>query len=225
MQRSRKKRTIVKSVARPEFGSHKKQFVVIIRDDSSSMTGQKWSDAKEATKALIDTLADPKNKDGFTIAVTNFGSDSVVVQDFQKASEYSGWVDNIFRGSGTNIASGLTLSTRVLDEMIRLCDVNFVTPVVIIFSDGMDGNRNETFGEAIKLKEKATLVTVAFGDDADTHTLLTIATSEEHFFKCSNGDNLRHLFADFGDTLSKSIATGRDCSAMNISQMQKSQYK
>jgi Mg-chelatase subunit ChlD len=86
-----RKLTIVQSgLKRPNWICRNvRQNVVLVRDRSGSMSGQKAQDASAASLDLVAELAQPANKDGFWVAVVDFASQSGVVHDITKATDLS----------------------------------------------------------------------------------------------------------------------------------------
>lgn len=104
---------------------------------------------------------------------------------------------------GTNIAAALRLAaeqnelllSQPLERRVRL------RSVVLLLSDGEHNATEAVEPVAERLKKDADLVTVAFGDSADEKLLKEIASSEQHFFRCKDGRELRMFLAQVGKTL------------------------
>lgn len=59
--------------------------MVLVRDGSGSMSGQKAQDASSASLDLVAELAQPANKDGFVVGVVDFATKSQIVHDITRA--------------------------------------------------------------------------------------------------------------------------------------------
>ena len=57
--------------------SNSKQHVILVRDCSSSMSGNKIAELNLASSGLIHELANPKNKDGFLVRIIEFSNGSL----------------------------------------------------------------------------------------------------------------------------------------------------
>ena len=206
--------TIVKSgmIRPPWICSNRKQFVILIRDKSGSMRGQKAKDASDASLDLVSELSLPSNKDGFYVAVVDFSSESKVIHQPEKVTLLNGKVSPIsvgIIGESTNITAGLEDAYKILGKFeIKNENFSFLRPVVIVFTDGCHNEGPLPHEIANKLKQKADLVTVAFGSDADETLMRELASTPQHFYRCSNGRELRMFLASVGATISTTMASG-----------------
>ena len=210
-----KQMTIVRSgLRRPNWINSKvNQNVVLVRDKSLSMKGQKATDASDASLDLIEELAQPSNKDGFNIAIVDFSGNSKVIHQLEKATVLSGKVTPLsvgFFGDGTNITSGLEDALTILDKILNQEKegISYLRPVVILFTDGCHNVGPPPYEVANQLKQKADLVTVAFGDDADEPFMRDLASTSQHFYRCSSGRELRSFLAAVGKTMTSTMAAG-----------------
>jgi len=192
-----------------------RQNVVIIRDKSSSMSGKKTKDASNACLDLVAELAEPTNKDGFYVGVVDFASNSKVVHDLVKATTLHGVVDSLslgISGGSTNITAGLEDALSILEKAKKQNyeNLTYLRPVGIIFTDGCHNKGPEPHKIANRLKSIADLVTVAFGSDADEGLMRSLATSPQHFYRCSTGRELRTFLAAVGATMTATLAVGKN---------------
>jgi len=84
-------------------------------------------------------------------------------------------------------------------------EVQHLRSVVILFTDGQHNTGPGPRAVAREVREKADLVTVAFGGDADEALLKELATSPQHFYRCKNGRELRAFLAAVGATMSQTL--------------------
>jgi uncharacterized protein YegL len=203
--------------------SKSNQVVILVRDRSGSMEGQKAKDASAACQSLVDELSQQQNKDGFHVAVVDFASSAAVIHKTEKATSLTthlqgvgtrGW-RSVFGGGdaniggSTNITDGLAQARQALEQVTHnppSDGVTFLRPVVILFTDGGHNEGPDPASEADRVKQIADLVTVAFGSDADEAMLANLATSPQHFYRCSTGRDLRQFLAAVGATLSQTMA-------------------
>ena len=204
----------LQGVSRPTCLSTKsRQLVVYVRDASPSMAGPKATDAAAAGVDLVDELAKPENKNGFEVGVVDFAGRAKTVHPIDKATALNGRVvpinTSLFGGS-TNITDGLREAEVLVDQSAasRTTERLTLRPVVILFSDGCHNSGAHPRDAANGVKAKADLVTVAFGADADEALLRQLATSPQHFYRCTNGRNLRMFLAAVGKTLTGTMAKG-----------------
>jgi uncharacterized protein YegL len=207
--------TIVRSgLRRPNWICRNvKQNVILVRDKSGSMSGKKAKDASAASLDLVAELAEPANKDGFNVAVIDFSSGSKPVHTLQNATVLNGKVAplsaGLFGGS-PNITAGLKDALSILEEAEKHNQdgVAFLRPVVIVFTDGCHNQGPGPQDVAEAMKRIADLVTVAFGSDADEALLRSLASSPQHFYRCSTGRELRAFLAAVGATITGTMQAG-----------------
>lgn len=195
------------TVRRPaSIGRNRRQAAIVVRDASPSMEGDKAREASEAVRRFIGELAQPFNKDGFDVAVVDFNHSAGVVHPLTRASGLS--VQPIATGGeGTDIAGALA-QAEVLAKTAT--GETWIRPVVLLFTDGEHNTGGDPATVADRLRGFADLVTVAFGDDADEALLQSLATSASHFFRCTDGAQLRAFLAEVGQTMSTTRARNQD---------------
>ncbi len=185
-------------------GLRREQLAVLVRDASSSMAGQKAADADGASRALVEELARPENRGGFSVAVIDFNSSVAVAHAVEKADALTGHLSQLKPGGGTNIAGALAEAAKLVRSAAPA--LTALRPVALLFSDGLPAG--DPRAAAADLRTVADVVTVAFGSDADQALLRELATSPEHAYRCTDGRELRRFFAAVGATLSMSLASG-----------------
>jgi uncharacterized protein YegL len=202
-----------------------KQTVVLVRDSSSSMCGNKAREASAANSDLVSELAQPVNKDGFNVAMVDFSTKSEIVHKLQPATTLDGRVCQISAGrlgGNTSITAGLEDASAVLKKAEMETEEGIVQlrPVIILFSDGHHNCGPPPHGIADRLKGKADLVTVAFGGDADEGLLRDLASTPQHFYRCSSGRELRAFLAAVGATMTATMSAGTNATQalINIQQ-------
>ncbi len=203
--------SIMGSYRRPTcICSNSKQIVILVRDSSISMSGQKAQEASNACCELVRELALSENKNGFYVGIVDFAEDARITNPVNTAGYLAGTMDTISVSSWTNITAGLQQASNLLQSPLLEQDVNcsFLRSVVILFSDGQHNVGNPPELIASQLKETADLVTIAFGSDADEALLCRLATSPEHFYRCRDGRELRRFLAAVGKTLKDTLKAG-----------------
>lgn len=194
--------------------SNVRQLAVVVGDGSPSMAGKKAADAQDAIRQLVQELAAPSNKDAFDVAICQFDGDRAdVLLPIKRASDVVADLTSLKLCSGrggTNITCGLEEAERILAQR-QNTELREVDPCVLVFSDGHHNTGDNPEPVADRLKgNKVTVVTIAYGDDADEDLLRRLASSPQHCFQCKDGKDLRAFFAAVGATLSASIPRGID---------------
>lgn len=189
-----------------------RQNVILVRDNSDSMRGQKAAEAQAASEDLVHELAQPFNKDGFVVSIINFSKTSEVVHNMEKATALAGNMKPLsdYLYGVTSITSGLEDALQIIEaaEANVQEEISFLKPVVICFTDGCHNTGPEPYNVANQIKQKADLVAVAFGSDADESLLRKLASTPQHFYRCQNGRELRSFLAAVGATLTMTINAG-----------------
>ncbi|OVE73805.1 hypothetical protein BVX94_02820 [bacterium B17] len=199
--------TIVTGLKRPNWICRlTRQIVILVRDVSGSMGGEKGRDANKACNNLVSELAQPINKDGFFVGVADFTSTAEIIHNLTPATELDGKISPLVAKDSTNITDGLAKALDLLEQPCGDGDVSFLRPVVILFTDGRANAGGSPGSVADEVKTQADLVTVAFGADADNDLLRNLASTPEHFYKVNDGRGLRSFLATVGATLTSTIA-------------------
>jgi len=188
----------------PRLKIYPEQLVILVADDSVSMSGSNSAELTVAAQKLISELNDPKNKDGFRFSVIRFGSDAHV-----EASCISPANTTIsFTGSSgtTNAAAGLALAKTEIQNFVPRADRRKANPIVIFMSDGCLDESAKAIRIASDLKAnfQATIVAVSFGSGADKNTMKHIATSDEYHAEAEVG-SLSKVFVQVGKTVTNSL--------------------
>lgn len=190
--------------------SNTKQEVAIVIDASPSMDGHKAQQAQSSCEELVAELAQPINKNGFIVTVIHFNGRATVIHPWTPASELSGMIRPLDIDSATNMTDALKLAGAELASQRRDPAVRYLRPVVVVLSDGLPNAGGSPVSAANDLNRQADVVMVGFGDDADEALLKALATSPQHYYRVSNGAELRHFMAQVGDTLTIGMAQKRD---------------
>jgi uncharacterized protein YegL len=200
------------AVTRPKW-TNKLQEVLLLRDASGSMEGAKAAEAGQASVALMEELSNPCNKGGFKAAVIDFGTDARLVHDLSPATQLAGGVQPLVAdGASTNMTAALQMAL----EMLQRCELGAelesrrLRPVVIVLTDGRHNAGGSPLAVGGQVKAIADVITVAFGEDADEGLLKSLATSIEHFCRCTDGKELRRFLAAVGATLTASRLAGKN---------------
>jgi len=182
-----------------------RQLAVLVRDRSPSMRGQKAQDASQACRELVEELASPANRDAFDVAVVDFSGSAELVNDVTKASSLASTIEAVKpHGGGTNLTAGMQVASHVVQGM-ESSEESRLRPIVILFTDGCHNSGEHPGTITEKLKQSCDVVTVAFGEDANSDLLKQLATSPQHHYCCRNGAELRMFFAAVGRTMTVSL--------------------
>lgn len=145
--------------------------VIIVLDQSGSMDGVKWEQAKEATNYVLENL---NPRDRFNVVVFSSGVRVYAdqLEEAEEASNAADWVNGLFPEGGTNIESALTTA-------LSLADTDRSTTILFL-TDGLATEGITFTADILKsLTDKALsstrIFTFGVGDDVDTILLDSIA--------------------------------------------------
>lgn len=145
--------------------------VVIVLDQSGSMFGDKWNQARDAAKFVLDNL---NSEDRFNIVVFSTGVRvfSTEMQSPSEANEAKTWLDSLEAIGGTNIDEALSTA-------LAMADADRQT-VVLFLTDGL-ATEGEIETSVIlentesAISENTRIFTFGVGDDVDTFLLDTLS--------------------------------------------------
>jgi len=141
--------------------------VIIVLDQSGSMFGDKWEQARDAVKLVLDSL---NRRDRFNLVVFSTGY-RIYASELQPVSEVEDakdWIENLEALGGTDIDGALRAAMRMADRER--------STVVLFLTDGLP-TEGETDTAAILRNVKdiappnVRIFTFGVGDDVDTFLL------------------------------------------------------
>lgn len=179
--------------------------MVLVLDDSGSMSGQPSQDVNEAIKVLIDELltASMGNKPYFRVSVISFGSNYHTLAEAVPETDLEESVVANFQGS-----SGTTNAAAALDEAARILSnnpgqENDFEPFVFFLSDGQPDNASTALQAADKIKGLSLpsgtprIVTLGFGS-VDDGFMSKIANNSELYKKMNSSKDIVNLLPAIG---------------------------
>ncbi|MDP3219006.1 MAG: vWA domain-containing protein [Deltaproteobacteria bacterium] len=204
---------LVRGVTRPKVTAQRSQFGALVMDVSSSMAGSKIVEANAALAELVATLAMPKNRRAFHLAVVTYATGAKVhlaqkVADDIRPENLALTAD----GDATNIHAGLAEALACVEKAPS--DGDWQRPIVVLMTDGRYNQGPAPDGIATTLKAKADLIAVGFGADADIPLLERLANTPKHAVRCTSGDALRAYFLSVATTMSRAAQTGQNAAAL-----------
>ena len=145
--------------------------VIIVLDQSGSMDGVKWEQAKEATTYVLDNL---NPRDRFNVVVFSSGVRVYAdgLQSADVASNAADWVNGLFPEGGTNIEGALSTALSLV-ESDRATTILFLTDGLA--TEGVTFTDDILASLAAKSLDNSRIFTFGVGDDVDTLLLDSIA--------------------------------------------------
>jgi len=145
--------------------------VIIVLDQSGSMDGIKWEQAKEATNYVLSNL---NPRDRFNVVVFSSGVRVYAdqLEDAEAGADAKDWVNGLFPEGGTNIEAALSTA-------LSLANTDRATTILFL-TDGL-ATEGITFTDDIlsslanKALSNTRIFTFGVGDDVDTILLDSIA--------------------------------------------------
>lgn len=179
--------------------------MVLVLDDSGSMSGQPSQDLNEAIKELIDALltASMGQKPYFRVSVVSFGSNYHTLAEAVPETDLEESVVANFQGN-----SGSTNAAAALDEAARILSNNpgqesDFEPFVFFLSDGNPDNASTALQAADKIKSLSLpsgtprIVTLGFGS-VDDGFMGKIANNSELYKKMNSSKDIVNLLPAIG---------------------------
>lgn len=141
--------------------------VIVVLDQSGSMFGEKWDQAREAVKFVLDNL---NEGDRFNVIVFSTGY-RIFANDLQPVSEADAakdWIDGLEATGGTDIDAALRAAMDMTDRERQA--------VVLFLTDGLPTEGETDAGAILDNVEgaappNARIFTFGVGDDVDTFLL------------------------------------------------------
>lgn len=141
--------------------------VIIVLDQSGSMDGAKWDQAREATGYVLDNL-NPADRFNMVVFSTGARVYANTMQPVSEADDASAWVNGMFAEGGTDINLALTTALDMADPDR--------TTTVLFLTDGLatEGTvETDAILENVEARanDKTRIFTFGVGDDVDTFLL------------------------------------------------------
>ncbi|WP_162909253.1 VIT domain-containing protein [Aggregatilinea lenta] len=141
--------------------------VIVVLDQSGSMFGDKWDQAREAVKFVLDHL---NEGDRFNVIVfsTGYRIFATDLQPAAEADEAKDWIDGLEANGGTDINAALLAAMEMADRERQA--------VVLFLTDGLPTEGETNAGAILDNVEAAAppnarIFTFGVGDDVDTFLL------------------------------------------------------
>ncbi len=148
--------------------------VILVLDQSGSMQGKKWDQARAAARFVLARL-NPEDRFNVVAFSTGYKLYAMKPQPVSQAADAANWVTRLNAEGGTNIDAALTQATEQIDPS-RLTSVLFMT-------DGQptEGEtRIDQILAGVRARAKSNLRLFAFGVGDDVNTFLLDTLSSEN---------------------------------------------
>jgi Ca-activated chloride channel family protein len=143
--------------------------VVLVIDQSGSMQGEKWTQAQQAARYVLENL---NEEDRFNVIVFSTGY-RMYAEELQPASnalDAAGWIDSLIAEGGTDINAGLQAALEQVSER---------NAAILFMTDGVPTEGVTEIDEIIAnaqaaAKPNARIFSFGVGDDVNTLLLDTV---------------------------------------------------
>ena len=191
--------------------------IVLVLDDSGSMSGQPSQDVNEAIKELISELvtASMGKKPYFKVSVVSFGSSYHTIAEAVSETDLEKDLDavaNFGGNSGSTNAAALDEAARILTSHPGQ-ETDF-EPFVFFLSDGYPDDNSEALKAAKKIKNLSLppgaprIVTLGFGS-VDDSFMASIASNGELYKKLDSSEDIVKLLPAMG-TIGSNATSGAE---------------
>jgi uncharacterized protein YegL len=168
--------------------------IALVIDTSSSMTGQKIVDAREAALLFVSKIDLAPNRS--QVAVVRYDREAEVVSELTKArAVIEAAIRSLHVRSGTHIDKGLRAALAELRSPRR---VGWNLPVVVLLTDGVQtGTPGEELKAAAEVRDAGVrLYTIGLGADVDEDTLRAIAGADERYYYSPDSADLARIYSE-----------------------------
>jgi Mg-chelatase subunit ChlD len=178
---------------------HHRSDIALVLDTSSSMTGQKLADAKEAALLFVEMIdLEPGRSQ---TAVVRFDREADVVRELTRARALIGAaIRSLQVRSGTHIDKGLRTA---LGELRSSRHLERNEQVMILLTDGVHtGTPGEQLRAAAEVQDAGVrLYTIGLGPDVDEAALKTMAGDDSRYYHAPDSDDLARIYAEIAQDL------------------------
>jgi uncharacterized protein YegL len=175
--------------------------VVLVLDGSNSMAGQPSRAMKSAAERLVRRL-DMETYPSTQVGIVEFdsvaGTRCRLTNDTDRAL---GCVDRVQASGGTAIDRGIQEGWKVLRQGRSGLDMDRITEVMVLFSDGRnDAGCGPVLNAARKVRGQGVLtIAVCVGADCDEACMRQVASSPRYYFRVENVSDLWSIFDQIRD--------------------------
>ncbi len=175
--------------------------IVLVLDNSGSMSGTPIQETKKASEKFIETIL----KEDASIGIVKYESSADMISNFSMdENQLKGALDELYASGGTNILSGLTLANEMLQQS------NAKKQIIVLMSDGLPSNsHDELINYAEELRKKGIIIyTLGFFEavgsynKVSTQSLMEGMASEGCHYEVADADSLVYFFGDVADQIS-----------------------
>jgi uncharacterized protein YegL len=171
--------------------------IVLLFDQSGSMTGQKETDLRTAVQSFVTTLSGMNTND--EVGMVTFDSSSyekdTIGTSLAKIGSDASTLNPSSPWALTYIGGAITSAQNILQNEGRT--TQFTQKVIILMSDGCQTTGTTTPLQAAQNAANASIIiyTIAYGSDADTATMQSIATTTKGtYYNAPTGASLTSAF-------------------------------
>jgi Ca-activated chloride channel family protein len=145
--------------------------IVLVIDQSGSMSGQKWTQAQAAASYVLQKL-NPQDRFNVVVFSTGFRQYASTLQPASQAADAAQWVNSLYAEGGTDINLAMLTALGMVDAE-RPTTILFMTDGVP--SEGVTDTDSIIANARANARPNARVFTFGVGDDVNTILLDTIA--------------------------------------------------
>jgi Ca-activated chloride channel family protein len=173
--------------------------IALVIDTSSSMTGQKFNDARDAALTFVG-LIDLEPGRG-QVAVVRFDREAEVVRELTRSrTSIEAAIRDLHVRSGTHIDEGLRAA---LGELRSQRHIERNTQVLVLLTDGVQtGTPGADLRAAAEVRDAGVRVyAIGLGADVDEGALRSIAGTEERYYFAPDSSDLERIYGEIARDL------------------------
>ncbi len=188
----------------PTLATRRATDLVVVLDESGSMSGAKIGEAKAAARELLSQLSE---EDRFSLVSFDSDAQLRIPLGYATAEMQRSWmrrIEGLDAGGGTQMQAGLALgSEQHRSQAGRAART-------ILISDGLPDTQSGLVEQARSFaRSEVPLTTVGIGDDYDEQLMVQLADAGTgNFYWVQAGQDLATVFAHELSTAQETVATG-----------------
>ncbi len=188
----------------PQAGARRATDLVVVLDESGSMSGDKIADARAAAHELLNQLGD---EDRFALVSFDSGAELRQPLRYADAENRRGMqraINAVRAGGGTEMQLGLSAGSELHQAQPGRA------ARTILISDGLPNSQDGLVAQARSFAVAETpLTTVGIGDDYDEQLMVDLADAGTgNFYWVTQGQDLAAVFGHELSTAQETVATG-----------------
>lgn len=189
------------SVEIPDASTSDERDIVLVLDNSGSMSGTPIEETRKASENFVKTVL----QQDASIGVVAFESEANMLSNFSMdEAQLMSALGNLYASGGTNTLAGLAMAGEMLEQS------NAKNKIIVLMSDGRPSNTQSELSECAKeLRQKGVIIyalgffdKVADEDKSSAQSIMETIADDGRHYEVEDVNNLVFFFGDIADQIS-----------------------